>query len=114
MLDWLKADRNCVVVRRGGEQRKASLLVRTIRNSIRLGVLASPRAKWRSRESRWARKRNGPAETTPEREMKRARRKRTWEDTGWLETERQEDSGVVNRGSPQLREVKGRRVTEPP
>src|SRR5436305_9089813 len=40
-LDWLKADRNCVVVRRGGEQRKASLSVRTIRNLIRPGVLAS-------------------------------------------------------------------------
>ena len=44
----MKADRNCVAVRRGGEQRKASLSVRTIRKSIRpcdLGEPASEKAK---------------------------------------------------------------------
>ncbi len=59
--------------------------------------LGEPASEWRSRESRWAQTGNGPAAKTPEREGNE-RETRTWEDTGWLETERQDRSGVVNRG----------------
>ena len=48
-LNWLKADRNCVVKRRGGEQRKASLSVRTRETRFGLMNLASLLVKGEAR-----------------------------------------------------------------
>ena len=114
MLDWLKADCNCVVVRRGGEQWKASLLVRTKETRFGLDALASLRVKWRSRETRWAQTGNGPAETTPEREREASMKKA---DMGGHRVIGDRTAGIFRcseSGIPAAAQVKGRRVTEPP
>jgi hypothetical protein len=80
------ADRNCVVVTRGGEQRKAN--DRSVRKK-----LDSAWAIWRACEReakpelRWMQTGNGPAERA-EREQRAGRARE--ELPGWLETERSE------------------------
>ena len=70
-----------------------------VRNSIRPDVLASLRTNGEARRPEGRRRETALPGKSPERETDE-RMKRTWKDIGWLETERQGSSGVVNRGDP--------------
>jgi len=69
------------------------------RNSIRPDEVASLLANGEARNPMGADGKR-PCGVSPEREMKQAGRKRTWNNIGWLETERQGSSDDVNRGYP--------------
>lgn len=77
----------------------ASLSVRTERNSIRPDVVASLRTTGEAQRPEGADGKRPCREESRSR-IKRAKQKRIWKDIGWLETERQRSSDVVNRGTP--------------
>jgi hypothetical protein len=72
-----------------------------VRNSIRPDVLASLLASGEAQRLEGRRRETALPGKSPERKETSAV-KRIWKDIGWLETERQGSSGVMNRGDPLL------------
>ena len=110
-----KGLRSCGPRRWGGEQPRSWRTCRSVREELDSARCpGEPANEWRSPEPRRMRTGNGPAGEESRTRMQRARRKRTWKDIGWVETERQGKFRCGESGRSTDSRLEGRWKSEPP